>query len=49
MSGTNTIYVQWSPLTSDTLQILGYKLYADSGKNDDLRLIYDGRTNPQQF
>jgi len=27
--------------------VLGYKLYVDTGKNDDIRLIYDGSTNPQ--
>jgi len=27
--------------------VQGYKLYADSGLNDPLRLIYDGSSNPQ--
>ena len=27
--------------------ILGYRLYADTGRNDALRLIYDGSSNPQ--
>jgi len=29
------------------LPVLGYKLYVDTGKNDDIRLVYDGSTNPQ--
>ena len=41
------IFVEWDKITTDTLPILGYKLYADSGKNDPLRLVYDGSTNPQ--
>ena len=27
--------------------VQGYKVYADSGLNDPLRLVYDGSTNPQ--
>ena len=41
------IFITWDPITTDTLSVLGYKLYADTGKNDALRLIYDGSTNPQ--
>jgi hypothetical protein len=47
LSGALSIYVEWSKLQSETLPVLGYMLYADTGKNDDLRLIYDGSTNPQ--
>ena len=27
--------------------VQGFKLYADSGLNDPLRVIYDGSSNPQ--
>jgi hypothetical protein len=41
------IVVDWDLIDSDTLRILGYKLYANSGRNDNLRLVYDGSRNPQ--
>lgn len=47
LSSRESIYVQWDKVIGDTLQVLGYKLYADSGTNDPLRLVYDGASNPQ--
>lgn len=47
LSTGEAIYVQWDKITSDTLKVLGYKLYADTGRNDPLRLVYDGSSNPQ--
>jgi hypothetical protein len=46
-SGTE-IGITWDKVTSETLEILGYKLYANTGRNDQLRLIYDGSRNPQK-
>ena len=46
LSTSDSIYVQWQRVTVGTLPILGYKLYADTGRNDDLRLIYDGSFDP---
>ena len=39
--------VKWSGVEGETLPVLGYKLYANAGRNDDLRLIYDGSSNAQ--
>lgn len=47
LSSGEAIYVEWDKITTDSLAVLGYKLYADSGKNDPLRLVYDGSFNPQ--
>ena len=42
LSTKDSIMVQWNAVTTDTLDILGYKLYADSGHQDAFRLIFDG-------
>lgn len=42
LSTQDSILVQWAAVTTDTLNILGYKLYADSGHADELKLVYDG-------
>ncbi|WP_210131899.1 hypothetical protein [Staphylococcus sp. GDK8D30P] len=42
----NTIALTWTAITTDVLPIYGYKLYADSGKDDDFFLIYDGTNMP---
>ena len=34
-------------ITSDTLYVFGYKLFANTGRDDDLRLVYDGGFNAQ--
>lgn len=47
MSGENSIAVYWNKITTDVLPVVGYKLYADSGLNDDFRLIYDGINQPE--
>ena len=48
LSSSDTIFVEWDSITTDTLRVLGYRLYADTGRNDDMRMIYDGSTDPQQ-
>jgi len=47
LSDQSSIYVEWTRLENELLPILGYRLYADSGKNDDIVLIYDGSQDPQ--
>lgn len=42
LSTRDSILVKWAAVTTDTLKILGYKLYADSGHADELKLVYDG-------
>jgi hypothetical protein len=42
LSTKDSILVKWTAVTTDTLKILGYKLYADSGHADELKLVYDG-------
>ena len=45
-SSTNSILVQWDEITGDTLTIQGYKLYADSGRADGFKLVFDGSNSP---
>jgi hypothetical protein len=45
-SGPNIISIGWNKITGDTLPILGYKLYSDTGRDDDFTLIYDGTSSP---
>jgi hypothetical protein len=40
LSGAQSIYIEWVPITTDTLPVLGYKLYADTGHNDDMAVIF---------
>ncbi len=48
LSKAESIYVKWNKITTDTLMILGYNLYADSGRRDsDLRLVFSGVNYPQ--
>jgi hypothetical protein len=47
LSSGKAIYLEWDKITADTLMVIGYKLYADSGTNDPLRLVYDGSSNSQ--
>lgn len=47
LSSADIIYVHWDKITTDSLLVQGYRLYADTGRNDPLRLVYDGSTNPQ--
>jgi hypothetical protein len=48
LSKAESIYIRWNKITTDTLMILGYNLYADSGRRDsDLRLVYSGINYPQ--
>lgn len=39
--------MRWNKITTDVLAINGYLLYADSGLNDDFKLIYDGTNKPE--
>lgn len=32
-------------ITTDTLPVLGYRLYANTGRNEALSLVYDGSYN----
>ena len=41
-SSKDSIMVTWTPVSSDTLNVLGYKLYADSGHVDAFHLVFDG-------
>lgn len=43
----NSIAIAWAKNTGDTLPLTGYKLYADSGRNDDYTLVYDGTNSPE--
>jgi titin len=45
-SSANSILVQWSEVTGNTLSIQGYKLWADSGRADDFTLVFDGSNSP---
>jgi len=48
LSEAESIYIKWNKITTDTLMILGYNLYADSGRRDsELRLIYSGVNYPE--
>lgn len=42
-SSVDSIMVTWDEITTDSLSIIGYRLYADSGQKDELRLVYDGK------
>lgn len=46
-SNGEQIALLWDEITGETIDVLGYKLYANTGRNDPLRLVYDGSTNPQ--
>lgn len=47
-SQAESIYIKWNKITTDTLMILGYNLYADSGRRDsELRLVFSGVNYPQ--
>jgi hypothetical protein len=43
----NSIAVYWNKITTDLLPILGYKLYADSGLDDEYMLVFDGTNMPE--
>ena len=45
-SSATSIMISWDKITSDVLPIQGYKLYADSGRADELVLAYDGSNIP---
>jgi len=47
LSGENSIAVYWDKITTDVLPVVGYKLYSDSGLNDDFKLIFDGMNQPE--
>lgn len=41
-SKKDSIFVYWPKVVGETLPILGYRLYADTGRKDDMRLVFDG-------
>ena len=41
-STKDSILVYWDPLVGETLPVLGYRLYADTGHRDEPRLVFDG-------
>lgn len=41
-STKDAIMVSWPQVSGDSLPILGYRLYADSGQKNELRQVYDG-------
>jgi hypothetical protein len=47
LSSKTSIALYWNKITTDTLPVTGYLLYADSGLNDDFRLAYDGSNQPE--
>ena len=42
-SKSDAIMISWNEITNDSLAIIGYRLYADSGLKDELKLVYDGK------
>lgn len=46
LSNGTSITVEWDPITSDTLSIYGYQLFADKGNDDELEMIFDGKDFP---
>lgn len=48
MSGAKIIAVYWDKITTDVLEVNGYKLYADNGYDDDYKLVFDGTNKPEQ-
>jgi len=40
--------MSWNKITTDTLPVIGYRVYADSGLNDDFKLVFDGMNQPEQ-
>jgi len=48
LSGNTSIALHWNKITTDALPVTGYLLYADSGLNDDFRLVFDGSNQPEQ-
>ena len=41
-SAKDSIMVTWSFVLNETLPVLGYKLYANTGQKDAMRVVYDG-------
>ena len=39
-STSDSIAVDWDMINLDTIPVLGYKLYANTGRNDPLRFVY---------
>jgi hypothetical protein len=47
LSGDDTIALYWNKITTDVIPVDGYKVYADSGYNDDFKLVFDGTNQPE--
>lgn len=41
-SSKTSILVKWDAVADETLPVLGYRLYADTGHRDEPRLVFDG-------
>ena len=41
-SSKSSILVKWLAVAGETLPVLGYRLYADTGHRDEPRLVFDG-------
>jgi hypothetical protein len=39
-SSGESIYLEWDMITEDTLPVLGYKLYANTGRNEPLTMVF---------
>ena len=48
-SSSDSIAVQWDMIKLDTIPVLGYKLYANTGRNEPLRLVYESDAQISEF
>lgn len=46
LSTSESMYIYWDAVTTDSLDVRGYKLYADTGRRDEMRLVYNGINYP---
>ena len=42
-SSSNSIMVTWEENIGDSLAVIGYRLYADTGLKDQLKIVFDGK------
>jgi len=47
LSSNISIALHWNKITTDVLPVIGYKLYADLGHDDDFKLVFDGTNYPE--
>lgn len=48
-SSSDSIAVEWDIIKFDTIPVLGYKLYANTGRNEPLRLVYESEAQISEF